>query len=255
MDTAVNWDSKAADYQEVFKRCGSNEYNKKLMSFFIEDLALKPGDSVIDIGCGVGKYGTMLAALGFDVALSDISPEMLRLAKENMAPLPGKHSFLCCDFNFVSLSEPVLSAGYKLAMSTMSPAIHDENTLKKFSALSRDWCFLSNFCDWQQPMRDEFYKLSGLQEKHRMNVELMNERLALCHDTIRKLGYEPFTKLVDYSWTDLRSPEEAAKRFAPEDCSEDEFSRILEIVKSLCGEKGDFADTVNTRVTWTYWRV
>ena len=255
MDISVNWDKEAHRYQEVFKRCGSNEYNKQLMDFFINELGINSGKRVIDIGCGVGKYGTLFASLGCDVSLTDISSEMLRHARNNMAELPGKHDFLCCDFNEVSLQEPIFKEGYDLAISTMSPAIHDEATLKKMSAISRGWCFVSNFCHWEQPIRDEYHRLMGDTPKHVMNVPRMKERIEELQDCIKSLGYEVHSKVVDYSWTDIRSPQEAAERFSYEDQSEDIRRRSLEIINKLCNEKGEFVDTVNTKVTWTYWKV
>ena len=79
-----NWDRMAGDYQAVF-RLGLNGYNEGLLRFWHEQGMLRPGFRVLDIGCGVGKYGTYLAELGYDVTLTDISGEMLRHAGENMA--------------------------------------------------------------------------------------------------------------------------------------------------------------------------
>ena len=55
------WDDAALNYQDVFK-LGINEYNARLLRFWQEKGMLFPGCRVIDIGCGVGKYGTYLAA-------------------------------------------------------------------------------------------------------------------------------------------------------------------------------------------------
>ena len=83
-NTRETWDRAAGDYQDVF-RLGLNDYNASLLHFWQEEGMLFPGARVIDIGCGVGKYGTYLAELGCDVTLTDISGEMLRHAKGNMA--------------------------------------------------------------------------------------------------------------------------------------------------------------------------
>ena len=68
----VKWDSAAPDYQSVF-RLGINEYNARQLDFWRERGMLTPGCRVLDIGCGVGKYGVYLAQLGYDVTLIDIS--------------------------------------------------------------------------------------------------------------------------------------------------------------------------------------
>ena len=44
---------------------------------------VKPGDRILDIGGGPGRYSLWLAAKGCDVTLLDLSPENVRFAKEN----------------------------------------------------------------------------------------------------------------------------------------------------------------------------
>ena len=118
-NTRENWDRAAADYQNVF-RLGLNDYNASLLHFWQSEGMLFPGAQVIDIGCGVGKYGTYLAELGYDVTLTDISEEMLRHARENMAKYHTPWTVYRCDFNEATGEEPVFSAGFDLAISTMS---------------------------------------------------------------------------------------------------------------------------------------
>ena len=84
MEQIKSWDEAAADYQRVF-RMGLNDYNRQLLEFFTSNGLLHPGCRVLDIGCGVGKYGTYFAELGCGVTLTDISPAMLAHAARNMA--------------------------------------------------------------------------------------------------------------------------------------------------------------------------
>ena len=77
MEQIKSWDEAAADYQRVF-RMGLNDYNRQLLEFFTSNGLLHPGCSVLDIGCGVGKYGTYFAELGCSVTLTDISPRHAR---------------------------------------------------------------------------------------------------------------------------------------------------------------------------------
>lgn len=55
-DAAQAWDRAAPDYQRVY-RLGLNDYNARLLRFWEESGMLFPGARVLDIGCGVGKYG------------------------------------------------------------------------------------------------------------------------------------------------------------------------------------------------------
>lgn len=64
------------------------KHPRNLVSFHIHKHYLKeyikPGDKVIDIGSGPGKYTIELARLGAKIAVADISSEMLKLHKAKM---------------------------------------------------------------------------------------------------------------------------------------------------------------------------
>ena len=185
------WDASAGDYQRVFS-LGLNEYNASLLRFWHEEGMLFPGARVLDIGCGVGKYGTYLAELGYDVTLTDISGEMLRHASANMAKYHTPWAVYRCDFNEASGEEPAFSEGFDLTISTMSPAIHDAETVRKMGAMTRGWCFLARFRDWEQPFRDALMREMGM-EPRRGDLRICREtsprwsNLSARRDTCRKL--------------------------------------------------------------------
>ena len=52
------------------------------VDFLLEELALQPGDSVLDVGCGTGRHSIELAKRGYAVTGLDLSSEMLAKAKE-----------------------------------------------------------------------------------------------------------------------------------------------------------------------------
>ena len=56
------WDNVAEDYQRVFT-LGQNDYNRSLLQFLEKECGLRPGIRVIDVGCGVGKYGVYFAGM------------------------------------------------------------------------------------------------------------------------------------------------------------------------------------------------
>lgn len=108
------WNSVSDDYQTVFE-LGINEYNASLIQFWMENGMITPGCRVIDIGCGVGKYGTYLAKLGCDVTLTDISDKMIECVKKNMAPFKTPWTAFRCDFDEVTGAEEELSGKFDLA--------------------------------------------------------------------------------------------------------------------------------------------
>lgn len=251
MDEKNAWIRVASDFQQILKQ-GQNEYNGRLFDFLTANCGLRPRIRVVDVGCGVGKYGMMLAAMGCDVTLTDISPEMLRYAEENMSVFDTPWRCICGDFSAVS--EELASTGkYQLAISTMSPAVHDRDTVLKFSALSKGCCFLSRFSRWEQPMRNRL--LNSLGAEADTNYHSEEKALSLIED-IKSAGFEPKVCTVDYNWCDMRTAEETAdylKRRCGLEARED--AELMDAVRPLLDENGLFADAVYTKVLWIYWYV
>ena len=52
------------------------------VEFIIRELGLKPGDRVLDVGCGTGRHSIPLARFGAVMTGLDLSPGMLKMAKE-----------------------------------------------------------------------------------------------------------------------------------------------------------------------------
>lgn len=254
-ETREKWNQAAVDYQHTF-RLGLNDYNAGLLRFWLDQGLLTPGDRVLDVGCGVGKYGTFLAEMGFDVTLTDISDEMLRHAEENMAPYATPWTVFRCDFNEVTGQEPVFADGFDLSISTMSPAIHDMRTVQTFSGMTRHWCFLSRFYSWEQPFRDRLLRDLGLTPRSPFD-DLKVDYSELIR-TISLAGYMPQNRLVDYCWSDDRTPEEMAdymlRNYAEQAPDMPDFrEQVLRRCRDLADETGVIRDPVNTRVAWIWW--
>ena len=255
-NTQENWDKAAGNYQDVF-RLGLNDYNASLLRFWQEEGMLFPGARVIDIGCGVGKYGTYLAELGYDVTLTDISDEMMRHAKSNMAKYKTPWAVYRCDFNEATGTEPVFEKGFDLAISTMSPAIHDAATVKKMSAMTRGRCFLARFYDWAQPDRDRLMRELGM-EPRRVFDDLQGDCAAMIR-AVCEAGFVPRVRYVDYNWADPRTPEQMAdymdRTYFAEDKNRDALTReTLRLAKQHANAEGKVIDNVNTRVAWIWWK-
>lgn len=245
------WDAAAADYQKVFRR-GQNSYNQSLFRYWEENAMLRPGCRVLDIGCGVGKYGVLFAQRGCDVTLVDFSPEMLRHAAENMAAFSTPWRTFCCDFTQVSGTEEVFARGFDLSISTMSGAICDTETVRKMSAMTRGWCFLSRFRSWEQPMRDRVLRLAGEELR-----PFLDDPAGDCEDILAAVaaaGYEPRMQVVDYDWCDERSPEELVRvLLRGEQGPSRDTQALLRAAHSL-SEGGLLSDAVHTTVAWISWR-
>jgi SAM-dependent methyltransferase len=60
-------------------------------------LGVRPGQCVLDVGCGGGRYARALADRGLRVTGVDLSEELIEAARERSPYLPGKPDYACWD--------------------------------------------------------------------------------------------------------------------------------------------------------------
>jgi len=76
-----NWEAFFEGHAEVYD---DNVFTKNTLAevdFLIEELGLKPGAKILDVGCGTGRHSIELARRGFDVTGIDLSEAMLAKAR------------------------------------------------------------------------------------------------------------------------------------------------------------------------------
>ena len=71
----IVWDSKLYDKQHQFV----SDYGADVLQW----LAPKPGEDILDVGCGTGQLAAQIAESGAEVFGTDASPDMIAAAKAN----------------------------------------------------------------------------------------------------------------------------------------------------------------------------
>jgi SAM-dependent methyltransferase len=75
------------------------------VDFLVEELALQPGSSILDVGCGTGRHSIELARRGYAVTGLDLSAEMLARAEEGAKEAGVKVKWIRSDAARFSLAE------------------------------------------------------------------------------------------------------------------------------------------------------
>ncbi|MBR6332279.1 MAG: methyltransferase domain-containing protein [Dehalococcoidales bacterium] len=253
-DLKDKWNRSSADYQYVFEE-GISEYSKQLVSFLLDNRMLLPGCRIIDLGCGVGKYGTYFAKLGCDVTLLDVSDKMLKFASENMSPFKTPWRIYEADFCALTGKESIFDGGFELSTSMMSSAVCDIDTIKKMSGMTHGWAFVTRFYDWKQPFRDLITQETGVVSN------VFDDLKGDCEtffNSVKEAGFEPDIRYVDYDWADERTPLQMTDYFLRNCCEEesnDELVRakVMDAVKKHCNNDGKVIDDIQSKVAWIYW--
>jgi 2-polyprenyl-3-methyl-5-hydroxy-6-metoxy-1,4-benzoquinol methylase len=90
------WDANADFWNE---RMGEgNEFHRVLIAPAQERLLqLRPGESVVDIGCGNGQFTRRMAEVGANVLAFDVSPKMIEHARANIPETRGRIEYRVVD--------------------------------------------------------------------------------------------------------------------------------------------------------------
>lgn len=101
-----HWFESAADHLgEAYLRYSFTKGTLQEVDFLIDELSLKPGDRILDVGCGPGRHALELAKRGYSVTGVDISSRFVDLANEQASQQGLDATFVRVDARTLSFSE------------------------------------------------------------------------------------------------------------------------------------------------------
>ncbi len=170
-------------FSQFYDNLTDNVDYKKRAEFFRTLLVrykVKDGATVLDMGCGTGKFTCEMAKMGYDMIGTDISPEMLCEARNNMYENEVQMLLLCqsmeeldlygtvdCavstldSLNHLESSENVKKAFYNagLFMNPDGIFIFDVNTVYKHREILGNNTFVYDtdevYCVWQNTLNED----------------------------------------------------------------------------------------------------
>jgi SAM-dependent methyltransferase len=105
----ATFDSAADRYHQA--RPG---YPAELFEVLVRTAALKPGDRLLEVGCGTGQATLPLAAYDFDITCVELGAELAAAARRNLAAEPAVRVI---DANFESWQPAAGQAGFDLVFA------------------------------------------------------------------------------------------------------------------------------------------
>lgn len=118
----TSWDPLAAWYDGWVGQGGSHYHRQLALPATLKLLALRRGDTLLDIGCGQGVLAPFVAKAGAGYTGVDASPALIKLARERHG---GSGQFLVADARQlgeqVRLKVPFSAAVFLLSLQDMDP--------------------------------------------------------------------------------------------------------------------------------------
>jgi SAM-dependent methyltransferase len=110
-----------ADPQKEWDRLAGGKFEFKIATHYMERY-IKPGDSVLDIGGGPGRYSMWLAQRGCDVTLFDLSEQSIAFARKKADEYGVSIKTITGDARYIS-ANPKLAKKYDHVL-IMGPLYH-----------------------------------------------------------------------------------------------------------------------------------
>jgi len=250
------WDNRADEFNKLVSQGTPDERTRKIIEFMSHNNLLTENSSVLDIGCGPGRFAVEFAKTSTDVIGLDISDKMLDYAQKNAAASNLTNaSFRNLNWDEVNLEEYGWRKRFDLVAAINSPGIHDQITLEKMIDASKGYCFLSNFVERsdsvQDVIRTEILKLKD--PKFYINT------IYSIFNILWLTGYYPNITYVDTDREHVRTIEEAriyyGTLFETEDNSGDEKNELIKNYLEQISLNGFVRERVRTKTAWIYWKV
>lgn len=220
-----------------------------------EHSMLKPGDTVLDIGCGGGRYAFALENLGASVTAFDFAPGMIEACEERKKELESGVSFRVEDWYTLDVKERGWEKAFDVVLANMTPAISSAAGLDKMTQASRGWCVMT------KPTRrsdDLFHAL--LDELGLLrNPKGLDDNILYAFELLWAEGYEPRLEYQHTVWESSWTYEEALKEYSLRLSSRYELTEEqLKQLPSLLSKRlqdGRIYEKSETTIAAVYWKV
>lgn len=250
------WDNRAEEFNEGTD--GDGERVDKIIRILKDKGVLGKDKSVLDIGCGAGKFAFKFAPLVQELTGIDLSGRMLDFAQAN-AQQKGLTNigFEKIDWGELNLKDRGWDKGFDLVFAANCPGINSKSALEKMIAASRGYCFISTFVAREDSIKDELGNLlhPGSGHGRRQGTSFYCIFNILWH-----LGYHPEITYADGCWEHVMSKEKAYQYYEThfsmfQTLDQNQKDLLNKYLEQISGEDGFIKDQVQAKFGWIYWQV
>jgi len=250
------WNGRAEEFN---KKKQKSEGDKRLNSI-LELLALKgmlkKDGSILDIGCGPGKYSVEFAKQTKSVIGVDISPKMIEFARENARETDLDNlSFDTLDWEFADIKALGWEKKFDLVFASMCPAINSKNTLEKMVNASKAFCFVSTFVERKDSVRDHLSSFIDWQNAKRD----FSKTIYCGFNILWLMGFRPEITYLDTEWENVYTIQKAVSMYTSyfemsQPLSNEQRAYISDYLERIF-ENGQVKEKITAKIAWMYWKI
>lgn len=248
------WDYRAEEFNKNKPQKDAMEKNA-LIQFIVSKCGINKEFSVLDIGCGAGKYLLEFAKIAGSVEGIDISPEMLKYTAQNVKNAGLKNVKLkCIPWQSLDIHKLKWNNKFDIVFASMSPAINSKKALLKMIESSKRYCFMSGFVYRKDSIKDKLIQsITG-----KKNDEKFSNNIYCAFNILWNMGIYPEITYRDLVWNKKWDSEKAAEVYTMEierTFKDDKLhEKVKDYIESISCE-GKFEETTQAKTAWMIWKV
>jgi SAM-dependent methyltransferase len=247
----ATWDQRVGD----FNRDEPDERIENITALLLDKKMLNPDSTVLDIGCGPGRFAIEFAQTAKQVTGIDISPKMLQSAADNAsAQKINNTDFMDLDWEKADLAALQWRKKFSLVTAIMSPALDSKESLDKMMEASSDYCLISHFVKRHDSISGELKNILG-----RPTVDEFGNKNLYCSFNIL-WHYKLFPEIIYFETekVKIRTLEEANRHYLKrleiaKELSPAQKEQVINFLKSKA-VNGLVSEDISAKIACLYWK-
>lgn len=249
------WDLRAVEFNAMMHN-KEHSQGTNLLDFLLVKGFMHNDFDILDIGCGTGKHSLEFAKTAHHVTGLDISPEMIRYAKDNVQQAGLNNvSFTVIPWQDIDVAAMNWQKRFDLVFAAMSPAINSKDALLKMNMVSKKYCFMSGFVYRYDKVRDQLLE-QIIGQKSTGNFD---SNVYCAFNILWNMGIFPEITYNNVGWTKELSCDHALKMYSMWLRNIVKADDLLEKkIKNFVKENslnGVIEETVEAKIAWMLWQV
>lgn len=246
------WNGNAEKFSSMELPTADNSIGMRIIE---RERMIKSGSTMLDVGCGGGRFSFALDSVGVNVTGTDFSPKMIKQAEKHQAQTGSKAHFSVDNWHTLSLKEKDWVGKFDLVLANMTPAVVSAETFLKLSEASRNWVLMVKPTRRTNSVLDELNKLVGADQ----DTKARDETMAYAFDLLWFMGCCPRLEYENQVWDSNLPLDKAVEEYtlrisSMNELTEENTNSIRTYLESIAAD-GIVHEIAHTTIVAMYWQV